>query len=74
MSARGPYNPQVAPNGSLGAIIKARRLELGLTIADVQKLIHSGHTIISLVECGKRAPNKDMLRRLAIALDMAVPS
>ncbi|WP_051172752.1 helix-turn-helix domain-containing protein [Microbacterium indicum] len=52
----------------LGAAIRARRKQLGLTIVRLAELADLSHPFVSQVERGHARPSLDSLRRIALAL------
>jgi transcriptional regulator with XRE-family HTH domain len=62
----------LAPQAALGAAVKARREELGLTQEAVALRAELHQRWVSNVENGKRNPSYASLRRLAAGLDLSV--
>lgn len=58
-----------AENESLGASIRARRLELGMGVRDLARATGLSATFISKLEHGRANPTLDTLRAIANALD-----
>lgn len=63
--------PPLAPQAALGAAVKARREELGLTQEAVALRAELHQRWVSNVENGKRNPSYASLRRLAAGLDLS---
>lgn len=59
--------PDTRPD-RFGAAIRARRLDLGMTIVQLAELADLSHPFISQVERGKASPSLDSLARIARAL------
>ncbi len=62
--------PSPAFQAALGAAVKARRQELGLTQEELANSTDLHQRWISNVETGKRNPSYSSLRRLADGLDL----
>lgn len=57
-----------APYNDLGAVLRQRRLALGLTQEQLAARANTYQESISEWECGTREPSRISLRKLAIAL------
>jgi transcriptional regulator with XRE-family HTH domain len=64
-----PDNP---PANNLGALIRSRRRELGLTQAELAARIEKSPSYISALESGSVAPSLTTLRHIAAALETVV--
>jgi DNA-binding XRE family transcriptional regulator len=65
--------PNNAPMGDIGKIMRARRLELGLTLRQVADRSGMSYQLISQIEIGNRPnPTRNTLQKLAVALEMDV--
>lgn len=64
----GPNRTTPNQKTALGRRVRARRKQLGLTGAHVEKLTAIGSATLSLIETGKQDPSLAQLRSLAKAL------
>ncbi|MFI2430752.1 helix-turn-helix domain-containing protein [Streptomyces sp. NPDC018693] len=62
-----PYNGE-AWSGPLGAAVRARRVELGLTQQRLASQAGMSQGALSRLECGKGVPTLPLLERLAAAM------
>jgi transcriptional regulator with XRE-family HTH domain len=65
-------NPDAPHTAHLGALIRARRRELGLTQAELAAHVDKSPSYISALESGSIAPSLTALRHIALALDTVV--